>query len=71
MEQENRLMFSRCNNLKRKRRSYVKSKLPANPESSDEEEAPDSQIGSVHVYNHHEEQEGWSFPDRTFQNTNL
>ncbi|XP_058949396.2 uncharacterized protein [Pocillopora verrucosa] len=58
MEQENRLMFARCNNLKRKRKSYVKSKLPANPESSDEEEAPDSQIGSVHVYNHHEEQEG-------------
>ena len=48
MEQENRLMFARCNNLQRKRRSYVKSKLPA----------PDSQIGSVHVYNHHEEQEG-------------
>ena len=58
MEQENRLMFARCNTLKIKRRSYVKSKLPANPESSDEEEAPDSQIGSVHVYNHHEEQEG-------------
>ena len=57
MEQENR-MFARCHNLKRKRRSYVKSKVPASPDSSDEEEAPDSQIGSMHVYNHHEEQEG-------------
>jgi len=58
MEQENRLMFSRCHDLKRKRRSYVKSQVPANEESSDEEEAPDSQLGSIHVYNHHEEQEG-------------
>jgi len=58
MEQENRLMFSRCHNLKRKRRSYVKSQVPANEESSDEGEAPDSQIGSINVYNHHEEQEG-------------
>ena len=58
MEQENRLMFARCHNLKRKRRSYVKSKVQANQESSDEEEAPDSQIGNINIYNHHEEQEG-------------
>ena len=58
MEQENRLMFARCHDLKRERRSYVKSKVPANQESSDEEEAPDSQIGSINVYHHHEEQEG-------------
>lgn len=58
MEQENRMMFARCHNLKRKHRIYVKSKVPASPDSSDEEEAPDSQIGSINSYNHHEEQEG-------------
>jgi len=36
----------------------VKSKVPANQESSDEEEAHDSHIGSINIYNHHEEQEG-------------
>ena len=58
MEQDNRLMFARCHNLKRKQISYVKSKVPANQESSDKEEAPDSQIGSINVYHHREEQEG-------------
>ena len=47
MEQENRIMFARCHNLKRKRRSYVKFKVPTSPDSSDEEEAPESQIGSI------------------------
>lgn len=44
MEQENRMMFARCHNLKRKCRGYVKSKVPASPDSSDEEEAPESQM---------------------------
>ena len=47
MEQENRIMFAQCYNLKRKRRIYVKSKVPASPDSSDEEEAPENQIGSI------------------------
>ena len=47
MEQENRIMFARCHNLKRKRRIYVKSKVPASLDNSDEEEAPENQIGSI------------------------
>lgn len=57
MEQENRMLFARCHDLKRKRRSY-KSKKPATPDSSDEEEGPESQLGSINIYNHHEELEG-------------
>lgn len=62
MEQENRMLFARCNNLKRKRRSYQYKARPSH-ESSDEEEreeTPDSQIGSMRVYQVHEESEGWS-----------
>ena len=58
MEQENRMMFARCNDLKRKRRTYNK-KEPASPDTSEDEgEASESQIGSVHHYSHHEELEG-------------
>ena len=45
-------------NLKRKHRSCFKSKVPTNQDSPDEKEATDSQIGSINIYNHHEEQEG-------------
>ena len=59
MEQENRMLYARCHDLKRKRRSY-NSKKPANPDSSeDEEEVPESQMGSINLYNHDEEIEGW------------
>ena len=44
MEQENKMMFAQCHNIKRKCRGYVKSKVPASPDSSDEEEAPESQM---------------------------
>ena len=60
MEQENRMLFARCNNLKRKKRSY-QYKARAGQESSDEEECeetPESQIGSTRVYQLHEESEG-------------
>ena len=57
MEQENRIMFALRHDLKGKCRSY-KSEVPASPDSSDEEGAPDNQIGSINTYNHHEELEG-------------
>ena len=59
MEQENRMLFARCNNLKRKRRTYQFKTRPS-PESSDEEyqENPDSQIGSMRVFQLNEESEG-------------
>ena len=34
--------------------------MPASPDSSDEEEAPESQIGRINIYNHYEEQKRWS-----------
>ena len=46
----------------------VKSKVQANQESSDKEEAPDSQIGNINIYNHNEGQEGWSSPYKTSPN---
>ena len=59
MEQENRMLYARCHDLKRKRWSY-NSKKPANTDSSeDEEEVPESQMGSINLYNHDEEIEGW------------
>ena len=45
--------------------------MPANDESLDEEEAPDSQIGIINVYNHHKEQEGWSSSHRTSPNKKM
>ena len=58
MEQENRMLYAQCHDLKRKRRNY-KSKKPASPDSSeDEEEVPESQTESINLYNHDEELEG-------------
>ena len=51
------MMFAQCNDLKRKRRTY-KKKEPASPDTSEQEEADESQIGSIHHYNHHGEMEG-------------
>ena len=48
MEQENRMLFARCNNFKRKRRSYQYKARPGQ-ESSDEEEreeTPDTRLGA-------------------------
>lgn len=67
MEQEKRMLFARCNNLKRKKRSYQYKARPGQ-ESSDEEECeetPESQIGSTRVYQLHEESEGWSRKPQT------
>ena len=67
MEQENRMLFARCNNLKRKKRSYQYKARPGQ-ESSDQEECeetPESQIGSTRVYQLHEESEGWSRKPQT------
>ena len=59
------MLYARCHDLKRKRRSY-NSKKPANPDSSeDEEEVPESQMGSINLYNHDEEIESFSSPSNT------
>ena len=52
------MLYAQCHDLKRKRRSY-NSKKPTNPDSlEDEEEVPESQMGSINLYNHDEEIEG-------------